>query len=69
MPQTVTVESLLQAFDVIKQLQADGYAWCGGYSAAERQALTAILQERMVDAVDRQLDKAARLGTKDRQNR
>ncbi len=47
MPRTVTIESLPQAFEVIKQMQDQGYDWGEDYRQAGRDALAEILEGRM----------------------
>ena len=54
-----TIESLPQAFEVIKQMQDQGYDWGEDYRCAGRDALADILEGRMVEAVDRHLDRIA----------
>ena len=45
MPQrAATIESLGQAFDVVKAMQADGLEWSEGYRPLGRQALAAIIE-------------------------
>ncbi len=39
MPQRVTIESLPQAFEVIKQMQDQGYDWGEDYRCPGRDAL------------------------------
>ena len=43
MPQRVTIESLPQAFEVIKQMQDQGYDWGEDYRCAGRDALADII--------------------------
>ena len=43
MPQTATIRSLPQAFEVIKQMEADGCEWGEDYRAAGRDALADII--------------------------
>ena len=57
MPQRVTIESLPQAFEVIKQMQDQGYDWGEDYRCAGRDALADILEGRMHEAVDRHLER------------
>ena len=67
MPQrTATIESLPVAFEVVKAMQADGLEWGEGYRPLGRQALAAIIEERMDEAVDAWLD---RLGIDDEPDR
>lgn len=62
---TVTHESLPMAFEVVKQMQADGLEWGEGYRPAGRRALAEIIEGRMAEAVDGRLDGSA---VRDRRN-
>ena len=54
MPQrSVTITSLPQAFEVVKEMQAEGLDWGEGYRPLAREALTEIIEGRMAEAVDR----------------
>ena len=44
MPQAVTIRSLPQAIQVIKEMEADGYEWGEDYRCAGGLALADILQ-------------------------
>ena len=69
MPQrTVTIESLPQAFEVVKEMQADGLDWGEGYRPLGRQALAGIIEGRMAEAVDRWLDGLDGSAIRDRRN-
>ncbi len=68
MPQIVTIRSLPEAFNVIKEMQADGCEWGEDYRGASREALAEIIQGRMREAIDRHLDEMARRGEADRRN-
>ena len=68
MPQIVTIRSLPEAFNVIKEMQADGCEWGEDYRGAGREALAEIIQGRMREAIDRHLDEMARRGEADRRN-
>ena len=60
MPQrTATIESLPMAFEVVKQMQADGLEWGEGYRPLCRRALAEIIEGRMAAAVDGWLDGSA----------
>ena len=57
MPQhAATIESLPMAFEMVKEMQADGLEWGEDYRPLGRQALAEIIQGRMAEAVDRWLD-------------
>ena len=47
MPQAVTIEGLPEAFEVIKEMQAEGYTWGEDYRPASRAALARILEDGM----------------------
>jgi putative transposase len=47
-----TIESVAKAFTVVKAMQADGLEWGEGYRPLGRQALAAIIEGRMAEAVD-----------------
>ncbi len=68
MPQRVTIESLPQAFEVIKRMQDQGYDWGEDYRCAGRDALVDILEGRMVEAVDRHLERMSEGDEADRRN-
>ena len=54
MPQrTVRMTSLPQAFEVVKEMQADGPDWSEGCRLLDRRALVGVIEERMAEAVDR----------------
>jgi transposase-like protein len=53
---TATIESLGQAFEVVKAMRADGLDWGEGYRSLGRRALAEIIEGRMAEAVDRWLD-------------
>jgi len=53
------IESLPQAFEVVKEMQAGGLEWGEGCPPLGRQALAAIVEGRMTEAVDRRLDNIA----------
>ena len=66
--QAATIESLPMAFEVVKQMQADGLEWGEGYRPLGRQALAEIIEGRMTEAVDRWLDDLDRSAVRDRRN-
>jgi len=63
-----TIESLPIAFEMVKAMQADGLEWAEGYRPLGRQALAAILEGRMSEAVDRYLDRLDPAAMTDRRN-
>ena len=69
MPQrAVTITSLPQAFEVVKEMQAEGLDWGEGYRPLGRQALVEIIEGRMAEAVDRWLDTLDGSALRDRRN-
>lgn len=70
MPRRAQLESLPQAYEVIKEMRdADELdSWGEDVRAAGREALGRVLHERMVLAIDRHLDEVARRGEADRRN-
>jgi putative transposase len=68
MPQAVTIRSLPRAFELVKGMQAQGLDWGEGYRALGRDAIAAILQGQMGQAVDEHLDRMAALDEADRRN-
>ena len=68
MPQTVTIRSIPEAFEVMKAMQAQGLEWGEGYRSLGRQAITAILQGQMAQAIDAHLERMAALDQADRRN-
>jgi hypothetical protein len=61
-----TIESLPVAFEMVKAMQADGLEWGEDYRPLGRQALAEIIEEQLVEAVDRYLDQ---LGVEDEPDR
>ena len=55
MPQTATIKSLPEAFEVVKAMQTDGLDWGEGYRPLGRRALAEIIEGRMAEDVDRWL--------------
>ncbi len=51
--QAATIMSLPQAFEVVKEMQADGLEWGEGYRPLGRQALAEIIEGRMAEAAGR----------------
>jgi len=69
MPQrSAAITSLPQAFEVVKEMQADGLEWGEGYRPLGRQALVEIIEGRMAEAVDRWLDTLDGSALRDRRN-
>ncbi len=54
--QAATIGSLPQAFEVVKEMQADGLGWGEGYRPLGRQAPAGIIKGRMAEAADRRRD-------------
>ena len=68
MPQAVTIRSLPRAFEFVKAMQGQGLEWGEGYRGLGRDAIAAILQSQMAQAVDDHLDRMALLDEVDRRN-
>ena len=68
MPQAVTIRSLPRAFEFVKGMQAQGLEWGDGYRSLGREAIAAILQGQMAQAVDQHLDRMAAMDEADRRN-
>jgi putative transposase len=68
MPQAVTIRSLPRAFEFVKAMQADGLEWGEGYRGLGREAIAAVLQGQMAQAIDEHLDRMALLDEADRRN-
>lgn len=66
--QAATIESLPMAFELVKRMQADGLEWGEGYRPLGRQALAAVIEGRMEEAVDVWLDRLAVEDGPDRRN-
>jgi len=54
--QAATIESLPEAFELVKAMQGGGLDWGEGYRPLGRQALAAIIEGRMAETVDGWLD-------------
>jgi putative transposase len=65
---TVVIESLPQAFEIIKEMNSFPTEWEADYRQAGRQALSQILEERMKDRLDRHLEEMGKRGEADRRN-
>ncbi len=68
MSRALTIESVGQAFAVVKEMQVEGLGWGDDYRPLGRLALARILEERMAVAVERQLEQMAELDEPDRRN-
>src|SRR5262252_4579215 len=68
MPQAVTIQSLPRAFEFVKAMQAEGLEWGEGYRDLGREAIAAILQSQMAQAIDDHLDRMVLLDEADRRN-
>ena len=68
MPQAVTIRSLPRAFEFVKAMQAQGLEWGEGYRGLGREAIVAILQGQMAQAIDQHLDRMAAVDEADRRN-
>ena len=68
MPQAVTIRSLPRAFEFVKAMQAQGLEWGEGYRGLGREAIAAILQGQMAQAIDQHLDRMAAMDEVDRRN-
>lgn len=68
MPQAVTITSLPEAFAVVRAMQAQGLEWGEGYRPLGRQAIAAILEGQMAQAIDAHLERMAALDQADRRN-
>jgi hypothetical protein len=61
MPQAVTITSLPRAFELVKAMPAEGLEWGEGYRGLGRNAIAAILQGQMAQAIEEHLDHLASL--------
>ncbi|HKT17871.1 MAG TPA: IS256 family transposase [Stellaceae bacterium] len=68
MSQAVTIRSLPRAFEVVKGMQAQGLEWGEGYRPLGREALAAVVQSQMGQAIDEHLERMASLAEADRRN-
>lgn len=69
MPQrAATIESLPLALEIVKEMQCEGLDWGEGYRPLGRQALAAIIEGRMDEAVDIWLDSLDGCAMRDRRN-
>jgi len=65
---SVVIDSLPQAYEVIKEMNLDTDQWESDYRTAGRRSLEAILEGRMQERISYYLDEMARLGEADRRN-
>ncbi len=65
---TVIIESLPEAFEIIKEMNSFPTEWEADYREAGRKALGQILEERMKDRLDRHLEEMGKRGEADRRN-
>jgi len=68
MESRVVIDSLPQAFQVIKEMNLATEGWESDYRVAGRDAVRAIVEQQMRDRVSWYLDEMARLGEVDRRN-
>lgn len=68
MERRVVINSLPQAYQVIKEMNLVTEGWESDYRVAGRDALRAIVEQQMRDRVSWYLDEMARLGEVDRRN-
>jgi putative transposase len=68
MESRVVINSLPQAFQVIKEMNLATEGWESDYRVAGRDALRVIVEQQMRDRVSWYLDEMARLGEVDRRN-
>ena len=66
--QAATIESLPVAFEIVKAMQADGLDWSEGFRPLGRQAVAAIIERQMAQAVDLYLDQLEADAAADRRN-
>ncbi len=68
MPRTATIRSLPQAFEMIKEMEAQGHKLGEDYREAGRRALAGVLEAGMRHHIDWHLEALARRGEADRRN-
>jgi transposase-like protein len=68
MPHVATIKSLPRAFAMVKSMQAEGLDWSEGFRPLGREALVAIIEGRMEEAVDAHLDGLDPAAASDRRN-
>ncbi len=60
MGQELVIRSLPQAFEVMEEMGLSAEGWEADYRVASREALKGILDERMANRIDRELQKLRR---------
>jgi len=65
---SVVIDSLPQAYELIKEMNLDSDQGDSDYRTAGRRSLEAILEDRMQERISYYLDEMARLGEADRRN-
>ena len=68
MPQRATIESIPQAFQMLKQMRAQEIEWGEDYRRAGPEALKGVLEQGMAGRIDRHLEEMAEPGEADRRN-
>ena len=68
MKDVLVIESLPQAYKVIKEMNLSSLEWEADYREAGRRALERIIEERMKERIDRHLEEMAVRGEADRRN-
>ena len=68
MKDMLVIESLPQAFKVIKEMNLSSLEWEADYREAGRRALERIIEQRMKERIDRHLEEMAVRGQADRRN-
>ena len=68
MSRTVTIKSLPQAFEMIKEMESQGHEFGEDYRRAGRDGLVGVLEAGMRDRIDQHLEALARRGEADRRN-
>ncbi len=68
MSRTVTLKSLPRAFAMIREIEHQGYDWGEDYRRAGRAAVVDVLEGRLVEAVDRHIERISAGEVADRRN-
>ena len=68
MPQSVTIQSLPQAFGVIKQMQLEHYEWSEDCRGAGREVHVGAPESRMTESIECHVDGIAKRVRADRRN-
>ena len=66
MPQRATIESIPEAFTMLKQMRGQEVEWGEDYREAGALALKAVLEQGMAARIDRHLEEMAERGEADR---